>query len=64
MAMKIDDDECISCGDCVTVCPSDAISEGMLAYDIDVKKCTECEDEADTLRCVETCPVSDCIVAV
>lgn len=45
-------DECITCGTCVDVCPEGAISEGDDLYVIDSQKCTDCE------TCVEECPVS------
>jgi len=44
-------DECISCGTCVDVCPSEAISEGEEKYVIDPDTCIDCG------ACVEECPV-------
>jgi ferredoxin len=49
-------DECISCGACVSECPEEAISEGDDKYVIDPNKCTDCGS------CVEVCP-SDAIEA-
>ncbi|MFA4839069.1 MAG: 4Fe-4S binding protein [Candidatus Neomarinimicrobiota bacterium] len=43
-------DECISCGACVSECPSDAISEGDNKYVIDAGKCTDCD------ACTPVCP--------
>jgi ferredoxin len=60
MAMKILD-ECISCGACEPVCPTEAISEGDATYVIDPNKCVECQGYFDSSQCVEVCPV-DCIV--
>lgn len=45
-------DECISCGTCVSECPSDAISEGDNKYVIDAGKCTDCD------ACTPVCPVN------
>ena len=60
MAMKILDD-CISCAACEPVCPTEAIYEGDMIYEIDTDKCVECEGYFDTNQCVDVCPV-DCIV--
>ena len=60
MAMKITD-ECIACGSCEDECPVDAISEGDEFFEIDPKKCVECEGHFDEPQCVEVCP-SDAIV--
>jgi len=60
MSMKIDGDLCTACGECTTVCPTDAISPKKGVYWIDPAVCTECEGEADTPQCMETCP-DDCI---
>lgn len=43
-------DECIACGTCVEVCPSEAIKAGENKYIID-DNCTDCG------TCVEACPV-------
>ena len=61
MAYKITD-ECISCGACEAECKNEAISEGDTIYVIDPQKCTECVGVADSPRCVEVCPIDDCIV--
>lgn len=61
MAMKITD-ECISCGACEPECPVDAISEGDTIYVIDPDECVECEGHSDSPKCVDVCPVDDCIV--
>ena len=45
-------DECISCGSCVGVCPTDAISEGDSKYEISAETCIDCG------TCVDECPVS------
>jgi len=61
MAMIITTD-CISCGACEPDCPNTAISAGDSIYVIDPDKCTECVGAFDTPKCVELCPVEDCIV--
>lgn len=58
MAMKITD-ECINCAACEPECPREAIFEGDEFFEIDPKKCTECEEEGEQ-ACIEVCPV-DCI---
>ena len=49
MAYKISS-ECISCGACVSECPTDAISEGESQYEIS-DACIDCG------ACVSSCPV-------
>lgn len=44
-------DECISCGACVSDCPVGAISEGDSKYVIDPDTCIDCG------ACAGTCPV-------
>ncbi len=61
MAMKIVE-ECINCGACEPECPNEAISQGDPIYVIDVDKCTECVGAFDTPKCVDVCPVDDCII--
>jgi len=61
MAMKINED-CINCGACEPECPNEAIKAGDPVYVIDAVKCTECVGAFDTPRCVEVCPVDECII--
>jgi ferredoxin len=61
MAMKIVA-ECINCGACEPECPNTAITAGEAIYLIDAVKCTECVGAYDTPRCVEVCPVDNCII--
>lgn len=61
MAMVIVED-CISCGACEPDCPNEAISQGDTIYVINVDKCTECVGAFDTPKCVELCPVENCII--
>lgn len=51
MAYQIAPENCIACGACQDVCPSDAISSG-IAYSIDAEKCVECG------ACADACPDS------
>jgi len=54
MAHKINKEECINCGACEGVCPTQAISEVDNARSIDAAACIDCGS------CVDVCPV-DCI---
>ena len=60
MAMIINE-ECINCGACEPDCPNEAITEGDDIYVIEVAKCTECVGHHDEPKCVDVCPVDDCI---
>ncbi len=61
MAYKITD-ECISCGACEPECQNQAISEGEIIYVVDPDKCTECVGNAESVQCVEICPIDDCCI--
>jgi ferredoxin len=61
MAMKIVDG-CIACGACEPECPNTAITAGDPLYLIEADKCTECVGAHETPRCIEVCPVSECII--
>ncbi|MEA1959076.1 MAG: YfhL family 4Fe-4S dicluster ferredoxin [Chloroflexota bacterium] len=61
MAYKINE-TCISCGACEAECKNDAISEGDTIYVIDADKCTECVGVSEDPRCVDICPLDDCVV--
>jgi len=61
MAMKIVE-ECISCGACEPECPNEAISAADPIYVINPAACTECVGAFDTPKCIEVCPVDDCII--
>ena len=43
-------DKCTSCGSCVEVCPSEAISKGEDKYVIDPNECVDCG------ACEDECP--------
>jgi ferredoxin len=62
MAMKILED-CINCGACEPECPSEAITEGDVIFEINSDTCVECEGHYDEPQCVDVCPI-DCIVQV
>ena len=61
MAMMITEN-CISCGTCEPECPNQAISAGDMTYVIDAAKCTECQGQNDSPKCVEVCPTEGSIV--
>lgn len=63
MALKIVEEECTACGDCMPVCPTGAIQKKKGLYKIDPAVCTECEGEFDEPQCQMECEVSGCIVA-
>jgi ferredoxin len=48
--------ECIECGACEPVCPTEAISAGDGKYVIDQDLCTECE------ACIPECPTEAIVV--
>lgn len=61
MAMFIDVAQCTNCAMCEPVCPTESIKEAKGAYLIDAASCNECDDEADSPQCVDSCPVDGCI---
>lgn len=62
MSLYIVADECISCGDCEPECPTESIYESKIVFEINAKTCTECEGEFDSPKCVELCPIDNCIL--
>lgn len=62
MAMYIVAQECIACGDCEPVCPTGAITEGKIVFEIDADTCNECEGEAEAPQCAEICEIPNCIL--
>jgi ferredoxin len=62
MALYIVAAECISCGDCLPVCPTDSIKEGPVVFEISKKTCTECNGDFDVPQCVKVCPIDNCIL--
>lgn len=61
MAKKINE-ECIVCGACEPECPNEAIRNADTIYLIDAVKCTECVGAYEQPRCIEVCPIEDCII--
>ena len=61
MSMKIMED-CINCGACEEECPNDAIDEGDDTYLVNPELCTECVGAHDEPKCIELCPIDDCIL--
>ena len=60
MAMKVNE-ECINCGACEPECPNEAITEGDSSYVVDPERCTECVGAHEQAKCVEVCPVANCV---
>ena len=75
MSTKITE-ECINCGACEPECPSTAIYEGGVAWELDGRrepalsqdlyyivpeKCTECVGFFDQEQCAAVCPVDCCV---
>ncbi|HMA99917.1 MAG TPA: 4Fe-4S binding protein [Spirochaetota bacterium] len=50
MAVKINQEKCTGCGDCVDVCPSEALKVEGDKCQVDVDECTDCE------ACIDECP--------
>jgi len=56
MAYKITDN-CIVCAKCDRICPMEAISLGIMIYEINPRKCNECKHIDDGPLCVVVCPI-------
>lgn len=64
MAYKIVASQCTGCSICEFECPNAAISMKGEAFLINPKKCTQCEEQFDSPKCAEVCPVPNtCIPA-
>jgi len=50
MPAKVNAEECTACGQCVEICPVDAIKVGDVAV-VNAEECTDCG------ACVDECPV-------
>ncbi|MFB6076255.1 MAG: DUF362 domain-containing protein [Candidatus Aenigmatarchaeota archaeon] len=48
---EINNDKCLRCGGCVSVCPTDALNLTEYGIEIDREKCIECSN------CEDFCPV-------
>jgi Fe-S-cluster-containing hydrogenase component 2 len=62
VAMYIVSQECIACGDCEPVCPTNSITEGKIVFEIDAATCNECKGEYDEPQCVAICEILNCIL--
>ncbi len=49
--MKVDKEKCLSCGACIAMCPTQAISMKNGKAEINKKKCIKCG------TCMQICPV-------
>lgn len=62
MSCRINLEECIACGACYAVCPTDAITgQDDDNYAIDPKKCNCCKAEHNIPQCKAVCPIEDTI---
>ena len=62
--MKIEiGDDCTGCAACEEECPAEAIRRGDGIYAVNTAVCTLCRGEYETPRCIEVCPVDDCVRA-
>ena len=57
MALMITD-ACINCDVCEPECPNEAIFRGLLIYQINPDKCTECVGHFNEPQCQQVCPVA------
>lgn len=51
LILKIDNEECRVCEDCIDVCPEEAIIKKAFKVEINENKCDDCGE------CVDICPV-------
>lgn len=51
LILKIDNEECGVCKDCIDVCPEEAIIKKAFKVEINENKCDDCGE------CVDICPV-------
>ena len=51
LILKIDNEECGVCEDCIDVCPEEAIIKKAFKVEINENKCDDCGE------CVDICPV-------
>ena len=55
-------DTCINCDVCEPACPNEAIYMGEFIYEVDPELCTLCEGHYKEPRCMQLCPIDDCII--
>jgi len=53
---------CVNCWACEPLCPSQAIYEAKPHFQIDQKKCTECEGDYADAQCASICPIEGAIL--
>jgi len=65
MALSIVE-SCVNCFACLEVCPSDAIIEAQAGirphFQIEAKKCTECDGDYADPQCASICPIEGAIL--
>lgn len=61
MALSIVE-SCVNCWACVDVCPSNAIHMGASHFNIDSRKCTECDGDHADPQCASICPIEGAIL--
>ena len=64
MAFSIND-ACVNCWACLPLCPSNAIVanlDGAAHFEIDAKKCTECDGDYADPQCASICPIEGAIL--
>jgi ferredoxin len=64
MALQIIADLCTACADCEPDCPTASIRRKKGVYIINPDTCTECDGDYAKPKCVELCPIDNCIVAL
>lgn len=62
MALKIVAELCTACGDCEPDCPTASIRTKKGVYVINADTCTECDGDYDSPKCVQLCPIDNCII--
>jgi len=62
MALQIVADLCTACADCEEDCPTASIRRKKGVYIINPDTCTECEGDYDKPKCVQLCPIDNCII--
>lgn len=50
-------EECLSCGACVSKCPTRAIHRGDVIYEVNPYQCNDCSDIEGEPLCHPVCPV-------
>lgn len=61
MAFRIIE-SCVNCWACEPLCPSRAIAVGEGHFEIDPRKCTECQGDYADPQCASICPIEGAIL--